>query len=237
MRWRQPARDPSGAGVHAHRPGAAPDGTIPRRRSQRWSTSSPGKCYRSGAGRNRCSRRRHRRDPPRAQPRDAGRCDRRQMWTDRRVLSGDDEARLAFVGAAGTLGHAPAGELGVVDVGGGSSELVVGTAPDKVSWCTSFGVGSADLADSCLPSDPFDQRVVGGAGAGRAGARRATARTRSRQSQSAAARLRCDGSPVRCSTPTRSGARSSCSRANVAPRSRAGSRSISIASGCCRPGW
>ena len=71
-----------------------------------------------------------------------------------RVLSGDDEARLAFVGAAGTLGHAPAGELGVVDVGGGSSELVVGTAPDKVSWCTSFGVGSADLAEACLPSDP-----------------------------------------------------------------------------------
>lgn len=70
------------------------------------------------------------------------------------VLSGQEEARLAFVGAARTLGHAPAGELGVVDVGGGSSELVVGTAPDNVSWCTSFGVGSGDLADGCLRSDP-----------------------------------------------------------------------------------
>ena len=70
------------------------------------------------------------------------------------VLSGEEEARLAFVGAAKTLDHAPAGELGVVDVGGGSSELVVGTAPNKVNWCTSFGVGSGDLAEFCLVSDP-----------------------------------------------------------------------------------
>ncbi|MBV9466106.1 MAG: hypothetical protein JO169_08320 [Solirubrobacterales bacterium] len=71
-----------------------------------------------------------------------------------RILSGDEEARLAFAGAARTLGRVPAGELGVVDVGGGSSELVVGTAPDRVRWCTSVAVGSGDLADSCLRSDP-----------------------------------------------------------------------------------
>lgn len=71
-----------------------------------------------------------------------------------KVLSGDEEARLAFVGAARTLDHVPAGDLGVVDVGGGSSELVVGTAPDKISWCASFGIGSADLAAECLRSDP-----------------------------------------------------------------------------------
>lgn len=70
------------------------------------------------------------------------------------ILSGEEEARLAFVGVARTLGHQPAGTLGVVDVGGGSSELVVGTAPDRVSWCESFGVGSGDLADTCLRSDP-----------------------------------------------------------------------------------
>lgn len=70
------------------------------------------------------------------------------------VLTGEQEARLAFVGAARTLGHAPVGELGVVDVGGGSSELVVGTAPDTVRWCTSFALGSGDLADDCLRSDP-----------------------------------------------------------------------------------
>jgi len=73
---------------------------------------------------------------------------------DVEVLAGEEEARLAFVGAARTLGHVPAGELGVVDVGGGSSELVVGTAPDQVRWCASFGVGSGDLADEYLHSDP-----------------------------------------------------------------------------------
>jgi exopolyphosphatase / guanosine-5'-triphosphate,3'-diphosphate pyrophosphatase len=71
-----------------------------------------------------------------------------------RILTGDEEARLAFVGAARTLDHLPCGSLGVVDVGGGSSELVVGTAPDAVSWCVSFEVGSGDLADEFLHSDP-----------------------------------------------------------------------------------
>jgi exopolyphosphatase/guanosine-5'-triphosphate,3'-diphosphate pyrophosphatase len=71
-----------------------------------------------------------------------------------KVLSGEEEARLAFVGAARTLGHVPAGPLGVVDVGGGSCELVVGTAPDKVTWSASVGVGSGELAATCLRSDP-----------------------------------------------------------------------------------
>ena len=70
------------------------------------------------------------------------------------ILSGEQEARLAFVGVARTLGRVPAGSLGVVDVGGGSSELVVGTAPDRVSWCESVVLGSGDLADACLRSDP-----------------------------------------------------------------------------------
>ena len=70
------------------------------------------------------------------------------------VLSEDQEARMAFIGAATTLGHLPDGELGVVDVGGGSSELVVGVAPDEVRWSASFALGSGDLADRCLRSDP-----------------------------------------------------------------------------------
>jgi exopolyphosphatase/guanosine-5'-triphosphate,3'-diphosphate pyrophosphatase len=71
-----------------------------------------------------------------------------------KILSGDDEARLAFLGAARTLGHVPEGTLAVVDVGGGSSELVLGVAPSTVTWCTSFAVGSGELADRCLHSDP-----------------------------------------------------------------------------------
>jgi exopolyphosphatase/guanosine-5'-triphosphate,3'-diphosphate pyrophosphatase len=70
------------------------------------------------------------------------------------VLSGEQEARLAFTGAARTLGYAPAGPLGVVDVGGGSSELAVGRVPDQIDWYASFPVGSGQLTDECLPSDP-----------------------------------------------------------------------------------
>lgn len=71
-----------------------------------------------------------------------------------RILSEEEEARLAFIGATRTLGHRPLGSLGVVDVGGGSSEIVVGTAPDSVDWWFSCAIGSGDLADEYLRSDP-----------------------------------------------------------------------------------
>ena len=73
---------------------------------------------------------------------------------DVHILSGDEEARLAFVGATRTLGHDPHGEVGVVDVGGGSSELALGTVPGGVRWSASFRVGSGYLADAYLCSDP-----------------------------------------------------------------------------------
>ena len=70
------------------------------------------------------------------------------------VLSGDDEARLAFMGAVRMLKHAPEGLVAVVDVGGGSSEIVCGTLADGVSWSASFRVGSGFLADNYIASDP-----------------------------------------------------------------------------------
>jgi exopolyphosphatase/guanosine-5'-triphosphate,3'-diphosphate pyrophosphatase len=70
------------------------------------------------------------------------------------VLGGDEEARLAFIGATTTLGHVPEGEVAVVDVGGGSSELALGTIEDGVRWSASFRVGSGYLADAYLHSDP-----------------------------------------------------------------------------------
>jgi exopolyphosphatase/guanosine-5'-triphosphate,3'-diphosphate pyrophosphatase len=70
------------------------------------------------------------------------------------VLSGEDEARFAFLGATHMLGHLPLGDVGVVDVGGGSTEIVVGTLSDGVKWAESFRVGSAYLADHYLRSDP-----------------------------------------------------------------------------------
>ena len=70
------------------------------------------------------------------------------------ILGPADEARLAFGGAIGMLLEAPAGLLGVVDVGGGSTELVVGTAGGGVSWSVSLPVGSAVVTHRDLPSDP-----------------------------------------------------------------------------------
>jgi exopolyphosphatase/guanosine-5'-triphosphate,3'-diphosphate pyrophosphatase len=70
------------------------------------------------------------------------------------LLDDEEEARLAFVGATRTLGHEPDGEVGVVDVGGGSSELALGTLDGGVTWSASFRVGSGYLADAYLRSDP-----------------------------------------------------------------------------------
>jgi exopolyphosphatase / guanosine-5'-triphosphate,3'-diphosphate pyrophosphatase len=71
------------------------------------------------------------------------------------VLSGEEEAALAFAGATGTLGEqAPDGLLGVVDVGGGSSELVTGTIAGGVTWWASLSLGSGLLAERHLRSDP-----------------------------------------------------------------------------------
>ncbi|HUJ35857.1 MAG TPA: hypothetical protein VLW51_11640 [Solirubrobacteraceae bacterium] len=79
---------------------------------------------------------------------------RRSCGLEVEILSAAEEARLAFAGAARTLGYDPAGPLGVVDAGGGSCELVVGTVPDQVSWFASSDVGSGVVADECLVSDP-----------------------------------------------------------------------------------
>jgi exopolyphosphatase/guanosine-5'-triphosphate,3'-diphosphate pyrophosphatase len=70
------------------------------------------------------------------------------------ILAGEEEARLAFAGAVGMLADPPDGRLGVVDVGGGSTELVVGTAAGGVTWSVSLPVGSSVVTDADLPSDP-----------------------------------------------------------------------------------
>jgi exopolyphosphatase/guanosine-5'-triphosphate,3'-diphosphate pyrophosphatase len=79
------------------------------------------------------------------------------------VLSEEDEARLAFLGASRTLGTPFEGNLGVVDVGGGSTEIAVGTLEEGVIWSRSFRIGSGFLADSYLHSDPPSAHELQGA--------------------------------------------------------------------------
>lgn len=68
------------------------------------------------------------------------------------VISGDEEARLSFAGAVGDLDPA-AGPFLVVDLGGGSTELVLGDT-DGVTAAYSADVGCVRVTERCLPSDP-----------------------------------------------------------------------------------
>jgi exopolyphosphatase / guanosine-5'-triphosphate,3'-diphosphate pyrophosphatase len=70
------------------------------------------------------------------------------------VLSDDEEARLAFVGATRMLAAPVDGSLAVVDVGGGSTEIAIGSIAEGATWTASFRIGSGFLADSYLHSDP-----------------------------------------------------------------------------------
>jgi exopolyphosphatase / guanosine-5'-triphosphate,3'-diphosphate pyrophosphatase len=77
-----------------------------------------------------------------------------------RVLDGEEEARLAFAGATRTLEDPPAGSIGVVDIGGGSCELVTGSVAGGVEWFVSIPVGSGLLtADHPLGDPPTEDEV------------------------------------------------------------------------------
>lgn len=70
------------------------------------------------------------------------------------VLSEEEEGRLAFIGATRALANPAGGEVGVVDVGGGSTEIILGTVPEGAREVLSFKIGSGSLADDLLHGDP-----------------------------------------------------------------------------------
>jgi exopolyphosphatase/guanosine-5'-triphosphate,3'-diphosphate pyrophosphatase len=67
------------------------------------------------------------------------------------LLSGEDEARLSFLGATAELTDEPAPYL-VVDIGGGSTEFVLGTT--KPEGLISIDVGCVRVTEQFLASDP-----------------------------------------------------------------------------------
>ncbi|MEM1115934.1 MAG: exopolyphosphatase [Bacteroidota bacterium] len=70
---------------------------------------------------------------------------RHELGLDYTVISGVDEAALSFRGALAAL---PGTEAAVVvDIGGGSTEIVRGTASEGVAWRTSLDVGSVRLTE------------------------------------------------------------------------------------------
>jgi exopolyphosphatase/guanosine-5'-triphosphate,3'-diphosphate pyrophosphatase len=66
------------------------------------------------------------------------------------LLAGDAEARLEFIGATADLSEP--GPYLVVDVGGGSTELIVGT--DEPEGLCSLDIGCVRLTEQFLHSDP-----------------------------------------------------------------------------------
>ncbi len=70
------------------------------------------------------------------------------------VLDGDEEAGLAFLGATRTFGRPLEGTVAVVDVGGGSTEIAVGTVDAGVKWSRSLPIGSGVLSYAHEPADP-----------------------------------------------------------------------------------
>jgi exopolyphosphatase/guanosine-5'-triphosphate,3'-diphosphate pyrophosphatase len=73
-----------------------------------------------------------------------------------RVISGDEEARLTFRGALAGL-SLPPGPAAVVDIGGGSTEIIFGAsdaAGVSLERAVSLDIGSVRLTERYLPSDP-----------------------------------------------------------------------------------
>ena len=77
---------------------------------------------------------------------------RERLGVSPEVLSGDDEAVLAFDGAVRHLRTPPATPVLVVDIGGGSTELVLGAATPDAGH--SMDVGSVRLHERHLHDDP-----------------------------------------------------------------------------------
>jgi exopolyphosphatase / guanosine-5'-triphosphate,3'-diphosphate pyrophosphatase len=80
----------------------------------------------------------------------------RRYGIDARTISGDEEARLTFLGA--TSGRTPAAESPaaavVIDIGGGSTEYVVGSAGADPEFHISAQMGSRRHTERFLETDP-----------------------------------------------------------------------------------
>ena len=75
-----------------------------------------------------------------------------RFHVDARTISGDEEARLTFLGA--TAGRGDREETVVIDIGGGSTEYVVGCPGEEPGFHTSTQMGSVRHTERFLQTDP-----------------------------------------------------------------------------------
>lgn len=76
---------------------------------------------------------------------------RERFALDSRILTGEEEARLTYLGAMAD--REPEDGTMVIDIGGGSTEIVVGTG-HEVSFHTSLQVGTVRHTERHIRSDP-----------------------------------------------------------------------------------
>jgi exopolyphosphatase/guanosine-5'-triphosphate,3'-diphosphate pyrophosphatase len=77
---------------------------------------------------------------------------KRRFGLDARTISGDEEARLTFLGA--TAGRDVGAEMLVIDIGGGSTEYVTGRPGRDPSFHVSTRMGSVRHTERHLHGDP-----------------------------------------------------------------------------------
>ena len=86
------------------------------------------------------------------------------LGQDPEVISGGEEAELSFAGAVGELDPAT-GPFLVVDIGGGSTELVIGTRQQgrsDILGSVSLNIGCVRMSERHLHSDPPTAEEVAG---------------------------------------------------------------------------
>src|SRR4051794_29350539 len=82
---------------------------------------------------------------------------RERFDLDARMLTGEEEANLTYLGATA---HRPAEESTLVfDIGGGSTELIVGSG-NQVGFHTSLQAGTIRQSERHLTTDPPDSRQL-----------------------------------------------------------------------------
>ncbi|QTG79364.1 Ppx/GppA phosphatase family protein [Arthrobacter crystallopoietes] len=78
---------------------------------------------------------------------------RERLGVEPEVVTGAEEAELSFTGAASVLATAPGKKVLVVDLGGGSTEFVLGTS-EGVQAALSTDMGCVRFTERHLQSDP-----------------------------------------------------------------------------------
>ena len=77
---------------------------------------------------------------------------------DLQVLAGDEEAKLTFLAARRWFGWS-SGRLLVIDIGGGSLEIAVGT-DESPEVATSLPLGASRRTQKFLRGDPYDEKGI-----------------------------------------------------------------------------